>query len=162
MEEESTEIWSIVVKRWHDTKQEYADAVTELVRAQTRLMNSLTELQTKFNAMKLDGRGDNSVDIVREQPKVYHTRLHQLLYGDNIQQKLERDREIVQREQLQYRGRISALKIRMSYVIEKVEDFFEHELRSNEVFILLERAHCLELQITIMLQDMEEFDSNVL
>ena len=160
MEEESTEIWSIVVKRWRQTKQEYADAVTELVHAQTRLTNSLTELRTKFAAMQLDGRGDNSLDIVREQPRIYQTRLHHLLYGDNIQQKLGRDKEAAQREKLQYRGRTSALKVRMNYMIKRVEDFFKRELRSNEVFTLLERAHCLELQITIMLQDMKEFDSD--
>lgn len=152
------------MKRWLETKQEYSDAVTELVHTRTRLTDSLSELQTKFSAMQLNGRGDDSLDIIREQPRIYQTRLHHLLYGDSIQQKFESDTEIVQREELQHRGRISALKIRMSFMIKRVEDFFKHELRSNEVFILLERAHYLELQITIVLQDIKEFhsDSNVL
>ena len=160
MEEENTEIWDIVVKRWQETKQEYADAVTELVLTQTRLTDFLLDLQTKFSDIQLDGTGDHGVDIIREQPRIYQTRLHHLLYGDSIQPKLERDREITRREELQHRGRISALKIRMRCMIETVEQFFKHELRSNEVFILLDRAHCLELQMNIMLQTMEEIHSN--
>ena len=51
-----------------------------------------------------------------------------------------------------------ALKIRVDYVIEQVEQFFRYELRSNEVFLLLGRAHCLELQLKIMQHDIEQFD----
>ena len=163
MEEERTEIWEIVVMRWKETKQEYADTVTELVLTQKRLTDSLSELKTNFSDMQLDDTGDHNLDIAREQPRIHQTRLHRLLYGDSIQQKLEREREIVaQRKELQqHRGRrISALKIRIGYVIEQVEQYFKYELRSNEVFVLLDRAHWLELQMKIMLEAIKQFHSD--
>lgn len=161
MEEEGTALWDIVVKRWKDSKQEYADAITKLMLAQTRLMKSLSQLRTRFCNMEMDntdGLDNYRVGISHKESRVYPTRLHRLLYGDSIHQVSEEDREISRGEELKRRASRSALRIRMSYVIEQVEQFFKHELRSNEVFLLLDRAHCLELQIKLMLQSTEQFN----
>jgi len=154
MEEGNTMVWDTVVRRWQEDKRAYADTVTELVLAQTRLNSSLSELQTKLSDIRLDS--DHGIDVTDEQPRVYQTRLHQLLYG--VKQESEQDRKIAQREKLLHRSRVTALKIRVDYVIEQVEQFFRYELRSNEVFLLLGRAHCLELQLKIMQHDIEQFD----
>ena len=161
MEEEDTVLWDIVMKRWKDSKQEYADAITKLMLAKTRLMNCLSQLQTRFSNMEMDNTDslDNywAVTSYKESP-VYRTRLHQLLYGDNTHQMSENDRKIAQAEELKHRASRLALRIRMSYIIEQVEQFFKHELRSNEVFLLLDRAYCLELQIKLVLQSTEQFN----
>ena len=154
MEEEDMVIWDIVVKRWKESKQEYADAVTELVLAQKRLIRSFLELQTKLLDMQLDSMDTGSdywSEVTHRQSGVYQTRLHHLLYGDSMQQISEDEREIEQREELKCRVKISSLKIRMSYVMEQVKQFFRHELRNNDVFLLLERAHYLELHMKMML-----------
>jgi len=153
---DNNDVWDTVVKRWKEAKQEYADAVTELVLAQTKLMEFSSELQTKFSDMQLDSMDDH---CSAKQQKIYQTRLHHWLYGDSTQ--LMSEKEIVQREELKHRGNISALKIRVHYTLQQVEQFFRHDLRSNEVFLLLDRAYYLELQMTIILQDMEQFNNHL-
>ena len=161
MEEGDGMVWDTVVRRWQEAKRVHTDTVTELILAQARLTHSLSELQTKLSDIQLDG--DHGVDIMHDQPRVYQTRLHRLLYG--VEKELEQDKEIAQREiarreKLQHRKRISTLRIRAEYVTEQVKKFFRYELRSNEVFMLLDRAHCLELQLKIILRDIEQFDHN--
>ena len=150
-------LWDIVVKRWKESKQEYADAITNLMLTQTRLADSLSQLRTKFSNMtmdKTDSMDNNWSGTSQRESRVHHTRLHRLLYGDSHQIK----RETAQKEELKHRGSVSALKIRIIYIIEQVELFFTNELRSNEVFLLLDRANCLELQIKVMLESMEQFN----
>ena len=160
MEEGDTVLWDIVVKRWKESKQEYADAITNLMLTQTRLADSLSQLRTKFSDMamdKTDSMDNNWSGTSQRESKVYHTRLHQLLYGDSNQISKTK-RETARKEELKHRGSILALKIRISYIIEQVELFFKQELRSNEVFLLLDRANCLELQIKVMIESIEQFN----